>query len=124
MALPLTLLLSYPSSCRFCFSTRPNSSPPLPGFIIRVSPLSAKSINGRIPNPPHLRFKTTPNSHSNQPSISVSLDKGYLDMGRDGEVFKKTLRLVECAMLASVAGLIYVLSNTLAIEVKFCYCNL
>ncbi|KAJ3693253.1 hypothetical protein LUZ60_008733 [Juncus effusus] len=35
------------------------------------------------------------------------------------EAFKKTLRLVECAMFASVSGLAYFLSNSLAIENYF-----
>ncbi|XP_078443250.1 uncharacterized protein LOC144712800 isoform X2 [Wolffia australiana] len=38
------------------------------------------------------------------------------DLGRDGETFKKTLRLVECAMFASVSALAYLLGNSLAIE--------
>ncbi|KAJ0989653.1 hypothetical protein J5N97_008009 [Dioscorea zingiberensis] len=41
------------------------------------------------------------------------------DLGDDGEVYRKTLRLVECAMFASVAGLAYLLSNSLAIENYF-----
>ncbi|RZR88539.1 hypothetical protein BHM03_00016142 [Ensete ventricosum] len=41
---------------------------------------------------------------------------GSEDLGDESEVFKKTLRLVECAMFASVAGLAYFLSNSLAIE--------
>ncbi|URE31846.1 putative membrane protein (DUF2232) [Musa troglodytarum] len=42
---------------------------------------------------------------------------GSEDLGHESEVFKKTLRLVECAMFAAVAGLAYFLSNSLAIEV-------
>lgn len=41
----------------------------------------------------------------------------FEDLGEDSEVFKKTLQLVECAMFASVAGLTYFLSNSLAVEV-------
>ncbi|XP_010942226.1 uncharacterized protein [Elaeis guineensis] len=49
----------------------------------------------------------------------------YEDLGVEGEVFRKTLRLVECAMLASVSGLAYVLSNSLAIENYFgCFFSL
>ncbi|XP_020265464.1 uncharacterized protein LOC109841025 [Asparagus officinalis] len=47
------------------------------------------------------------------------------DLGEDSEVFKKTLRLVECSMFASVAGLAYLLSNSLAIENYFgCFFSL
>ncbi|XP_027151082.1 uncharacterized protein LOC113751316 isoform X1 [Coffea eugenioides] len=37
----------------------------------------------------------------------------------DGEVYQKTLRLVECAMFSAVSGLTYLLSNSLAIENYF-----
>lgn len=47
---------------------------------------------------------------------------GSEDLGDESEVFKKTLRLVECAMFASVAGLAYFLSNSLAIEVSLIWC--
>ena len=35
----------------------------------------------------------------------------------NGEVYQKTLRLVECAMFAALGGLAYILSSSLAIEV-------
>ncbi|XP_011077542.1 uncharacterized protein LOC105161520 isoform X2 [Sesamum indicum] len=38
-------------------------------------------------------------------------------LAEDGEVYQKTLRLVECAMFAAVSGLAFLLSNSLAIEV-------
>lgn len=44
---------------------------------------------------------------------------GREDLGPGSEVFSKTLRLVECAMLAALAGLTYVLSNALTIENYF-----
>ncbi|CAI9096350.1 OLC1v1032468C2 [Oldenlandia corymbosa var. corymbosa] len=37
----------------------------------------------------------------------------------DGEVYQRTLRLVECAMFSAVSGLTYLLSNSLAIENYF-----
>ncbi|CAL9042557.1 unnamed protein product [Musa banksii] len=50
---------------------------------------------------------------------------GSEDLGDESKVFKKTLRLVECAMFASVAGLAYFLSNSLAIENYFsCFFSL
>lgn len=49
-------------------------------------------------------------------AFEASLEESE-DLGRGGEVFKKTLRLVECAMFASVSALAYLLSNSLAIEV-------
>lgn len=44
---------------------------------------------------------------------------GYEYLAKDGEVFQKTLRLVETAMFASVSGLAYLLSNSLAVENYF-----
>lgn len=41
------------------------------------------------------------------------------DLAPDSPVYQKTLRLVECAMFAAVAGLTYLLSNSLAIENYF-----
>uniref|UniRef100_A0A803KVB9 RNase H type-1 domain-containing protein n=1 Tax=Chenopodium quinoa TaxID=63459 RepID=A0A803KVB9_CHEQI len=47
-------------------------------------------------------------------------DSGCLeDLASDSPVYQKTLRLVECAMFAAVAGLTYLLSNSLAIENYF-----
>lgn len=47
-------------------------------------------------------------------------DSGCLqDLAPDSPVYQKTLRLVECSMFAAVAGLTYLLSNSLAIEVRF-----
>ena len=40
------------------------------------------------------------------------------DLAPDSPVYQNTLRLVECSMFAAVAGLAYLLSNSLAIEVR------
>lgn len=39
------------------------------------------------------------------------------DLTMNGDVYRKTLRLVECSMFAALGGLIYILSSSLAIEV-------
>ncbi|KAL0430054.1 UNVERIFIED_CONTAM: hypothetical protein Sradi_0631400 [Sesamum radiatum] len=60
-------------------------------------------------------------------AISFSIDKNEEDetedfeeyLAEDGEVYQKTLRLVECAMFAAVSGLAFLLSNSLAIEKYF-----
>ncbi|WOH07775.1 hypothetical protein DCAR_0727209 [Daucus carota subsp. sativus] len=41
------------------------------------------------------------------------------DLSEDGEVYKSTLRLVECSMFAALGGLSYILSSSLAIENYF-----
>ncbi|KAJ4879761.1 Uncharacterized protein Rs2_36815 [Raphanus sativus] len=46
-------------------------------------------------------------------------DDGKREESGDELVYQKTLRLVECAMFAAVTGLVYFLSNSLAIENYF-----
>ncbi|OMO72280.1 hypothetical protein COLO4_27715 [Corchorus olitorius] len=49
----------------------------------------------------------------------------FEDLAPDGVVYRKTLRLVECSMFAAVTGLVYFLSNSLAIESYFgCFFSL
>ncbi|GLT63464.1 hypothetical protein SLA2020_360270 [Shorea laevis] len=43
----------------------------------------------------------------------------FEDLAPNGVVYQSTLRLVECAMFAAVTGLVYFLSNSLAIENYF-----
>ncbi|GMN38889.1 hypothetical protein TIFTF001_008120 [Ficus carica] len=47
------------------------------------------------------------------------------DLSPDGAVYRKTLALVECSMFAALTGLVYFLSNSLAIENYFgCFFSL
>ncbi|QCD89884.1 uncharacterized protein LOC114174329 isoform X1 [Vigna unguiculata] len=47
------------------------------------------------------------------------------DLSPDGAVYQKTLQLVECSMFAALTGLVYFLSNSLAIENYFsCFFSL
>ncbi|GMJ03740.1 hypothetical protein like AT1G26180 [Hibiscus trionum] len=49
----------------------------------------------------------------------------FEDLASNGVVYRKTLRLVECSMFAAVTGLVYFLSNSLAIESYFgCFFSL
>ncbi|XWS69548.1 hypothetical protein CRYUN_Cryun04dG0188100 [Craigia yunnanensis] len=49
----------------------------------------------------------------------------FEDLAPNGVVYTKTLRLVECSMFAAVTGLVYFLSNSLAIENYFgCFFSL
>ena len=43
----------------------------------------------------------------------------FEDLAPNGVFCRKKLRLVECSMPAAVTGLVYFLSNALAIEVSF-----
>ncbi|XP_020972696.1 uncharacterized protein LOC107618054 isoform X2 [Arachis ipaensis] len=47
----------------------------------------------------------------NKPSTEL------MDLSPNGPVYQKTLQLVECSMFAALTGLVYFLSNSLAIEV-------
>ncbi|CAN8291485.1 unnamed protein product [Cochlearia groenlandica] len=62
---------------------------------------------------------------STRASISGNKDGEREAEERDEVVYQKTLRLVECAMFAAVTGLVYFLSNSLAIENYFgCFFSL
>uniref|UniRef100_A0A1J3EKR7 DUF2232 domain-containing protein n=1 Tax=Noccaea caerulescens TaxID=107243 RepID=A0A1J3EKR7_NOCCA len=68
---------------------------------------------------------------SGRASISSNQENGKKEEAyvsaeeRDEVVYQKTLRLVECAMFAAVTGLVYFLSNSLAIENYFgCFFSL
>ncbi|KAL0790275.1 hypothetical protein Bca101_006521 [Brassica carinata] len=54
-------------------------------------------------------------------SFSGNREDGEKEEAEEGDelVYQKTLRLVECAMFAAVTGLVYFLSNSLAIENYF-----
>ncbi|XP_057542637.1 uncharacterized protein LOC130821052 [Amaranthus tricolor] len=59
-------------------------------------------------------------SWDNEEEEKLIDDSGCLqDLAPDSPVYQKTLRLVECSMFAAVAGLTYLLSNSLAIENYF-----
>jgi hypothetical protein len=71
-----------------------------------------------------LPLKLKPRSFSLQrvSNIEVAIfnnDEEVKDLSPEGEVYQKTLQLVECSMFAALTGLVYFLSNALAIEV--CY---
>ncbi|KAF3325998.1 putative membrane protein [Carex littledalei] len=62
-------------------------------------------------------------AYASQPERRLSSthwkSEGGVDRDGGDEAFQKTLRLVECAMFASVSGLAYFLSNSLSIENYF-----
>lgn len=82
----------------FFFSPRPHFSPSKPKF---------NSSNFRVLNYKQACFG------NNEEQGMILID----DLTEDGEVYKRTLRLVECSMFAALGGLAYILSSSLAIEV-------
>jgi len=106
-------LKTYQHHSPFIFSSisKPN---PLPHFL------------SLPPSPPlKLPLKLKPRSFPLQrfSKIEVAIfksDDEVKDLSPEGEVYQKTLQLVECSMFAALTGLVYFLSNALAIEVCFC----
>ncbi|XP_020224791.1 LOW QUALITY PROTEIN: uncharacterized protein LOC109806715 [Cajanus cajan] len=61
--------------------------------------------------------------HNEEEDKGVSLE--LHDLSPNGAVYQKTLQLVECSMFAALTGLVYFLSNSLAIENYFsCFFSL
>lgn len=89
-----------------------------------INPLSALSLSLQAsfsPSKANFRFRHVRVSNIEEaPSCSNEEKKKNSDdedLTADGEVYKKTLRLVECSMFAALGGLAYILSSSLAIEV-------
>ncbi|KAK1381007.1 hypothetical protein POM88_027751 [Heracleum sosnowskyi] len=110
-------------------------TPSLSPSLSSLSPLHFLSLNPlhQIPNlslsnPPHfstskpnLRLKNVRVSSFGEAKYTENFKKifDYNDLTVDGEVYNKTLRLVECSMFAALGGLAYILSSSLAIENYF-----
>lgn len=99
----------------------PHFSPPPPHPALRrqlaASPLPKPSFPSavtalRARNPPH-RVAVSPAEQRRRVDDDDDIDEDL------GEALARTRQLVECAMFASVAGLAYFLSNSLAIENYF-----
>lgn len=91
----------------------PSSAPKFPFRIkhpLSLSPLSFPTSSNllRVSNIGVPVFSSEDNNE-----ISPELQ----DLSPNGPVFQKTLQLVECSMFAALTGLVYFLSNSLAIEV-------
>ncbi|XP_058773298.1 uncharacterized protein LOC131647427 [Vicia villosa] len=98
------------------FSLQPHflSPPPSPP---QKLPLKLK------PQPSSLSFPIQRVSNIELPLFSN--DEQIQDLSPKGEVYQKTLQLVECSMFAALTGLVYFLSNSLAIENYFsCFFSL
>ncbi|XP_018449184.1 uncharacterized protein LOC108820683 [Raphanus sativus] len=87
---------------------------------------SSSSLLSLSPQRPRISLLSTSNRSSfalssissTRASFSGNQEDGKREEG-DELVYQKTLRLVECAMFAAVTGLVYFLSNSLAIENYF-----
>lgn len=102
------------------FSAHPNTS---------KSPLLERNaffsaISSSNPPPPLSKFQLqNPRVISNEisgvfPEKELQSPREFEDLATEGPVYQKTLELVECSLFAAVAGLLYFLSNSLAIEVR------
>ncbi|KAG6712699.1 hypothetical protein I3842_05G115300 [Carya illinoinensis] len=114
---PNTPLYLYPPPPQF---PNPALPPPLhkPTLSLRPNPFS---LSIRLCNPEFRLFKV-----SKAEAPVTGNEGGYTkaspqveDLSPDGAVYRKTLALVECSMFAALTGLVYFLSNSLAIENYF-----
>ncbi|CDY36087.1 uncharacterized protein LOC103835476 [Brassica rapa] len=91
---------------------------------------SSSSLLSLSPQRPRISLVSTSNrsclalssiSSVSRASFSGNQEDGKKEEAEEGDelVYQKTLRLVECAMFAAVTGLVYFLSNSLAIENYF-----
>ncbi|KAM7492158.1 hypothetical protein LguiA_035079 [Lonicera macranthoides] len=110
------------------------SSPPThkAKFSLSLNSLSTSTLPSKSPiSPVKHRFVSRVSRHvrtlrvgalswESEGERSTDDTSTYLeDLTPDGEVYKKTLRLVECSMFAALGGLAYLLSSSLAIENYF-----
>ncbi|KAK9107154.1 hypothetical protein Syun_023165 [Stephania yunnanensis] len=112
----------------------PSSSSSSSSYVSRL--LHSRFLHPQISHLPNPLL----NSSSSASPLSVLLHKRHLrntstrvsngelqarSALEDGVVYRETLRLVECSMFAAVSGLLYFLSNSLAIENYFgCFFSL
>ncbi|KAG9448682.1 hypothetical protein H6P81_008647 [Aristolochia fimbriata] len=113
-----------PSSSLFRFSQLPSLSPPSTTFSgLSIAPLF--KIHAVFS--PSLSWAPLAIQKFANPRVSSASDcytdpdggTQISDLAPDGDMYQKTLRLVESAMFAAVTGLTYFLSNSLAIENYF-----
>ncbi|XP_076925342.1 uncharacterized protein LOC143588126 [Bidens hawaiensis] len=105
-----------------------------PQFSCNIHPVSSttyrksKPCNASSPSIlSHAQFPISRTNSNLRASASLWTLKDYVeddarsseDLTMNGDVYQKTLRLVECSMFAALGGLTYILSSSLAIENYF-----
>lgn len=95
-----------PFSQRIDFSLKPN--------LFTSSPILQSKPTFKLFRASESRTLIYGNEDEEATGISTDLD----DLSPNGVVYRKTLALVECSMFAALTGLVYFLSNSLAIEVR------
>ncbi|KAE9605640.1 hypothetical protein Lalb_Chr10g0099501 [Lupinus albus] len=108
--------------------SKPNPLSLHPHFLKFKSPFSSFSLSSPTPST-LLRVSNFAVSVFNNENQEEEQDKGISielhDLSPNGPVYQKTLQLVECSMFAALTGLVYFLSNSLAIENYFsCFFSL
>ncbi|CAA0808860.1 Unknown protein [Striga hermonthica] len=109
-----------------CYPLRPLHQPSLrPRFLSFASLGRSFRLSSTISATPYSLTKSAEISKVLAIPISIGKDEERESedfeeyLAEDGEVYQKTLRLVECAMFAAVSALAFLLSNSLAIEKYF-----
>ncbi|KAK2366271.1 hypothetical protein QL285_079670 [Trifolium repens] len=111
-------LKTYQHHSSFFFSSisKPN---PLHTFSLQPQFLSLSS-SPPLKFPLKLKPPLFPLQRVSNIELSISSnDEKLQDLSPKGEVYQKTLQLVECSMFAALTGLVYFLSSSLAIENYF-----
>lgn len=95
-----------------------SATPPKPTVFLKLKPFS-------FPTPlssPTFKLLRVPRAEasidSNEGGYAKATDD-LEDLSPNGAIYRKTLALVECSMFAALTGLVYFLSNSLAIENYF-----
>ncbi|PWA79152.1 hypothetical protein CTI12_AA200600 [Artemisia annua] len=88
-----------------------------------LSPTSILSSYPQIPtfrtNLKHRKVRVSAPLCTQQNDEEEEYARSSEDLTMNGDVYQKTLRLVECSMFAALGGLTYILSSSLAIENYF-----
>ncbi|KAK7348834.1 hypothetical protein VNO80_23546 [Phaseolus coccineus] len=96
---------------------------PLSPFLLSLKSPSSLSSNLIWVSKAGVSVCRTEHHEEEEKNKGVSLE--LHDLSPNGEVYQKTLQLVECSMFAALTGLVYFLSNSLAIENYFsCFFSL
>lgn len=102
------------------FLSHPHSPiPQRPRFSFKPNPLCFSPSQIQFSNSfkPHKVSELSPSVRPNEED-DLEHSAQLEDLSPDGAVYRRTLALVECSMFAALTGLVYFLSNSLAIEVR------
>ncbi|KAK7309956.1 hypothetical protein RJT34_07114 [Clitoria ternatea] len=122
-----TFLSSISKANPLHISLQPHTlSPPFPSsFLLTLKPSLSLSSNLRRVSEFGVPLCSSEQNEQQQQQDNRGVSPQLHDLSPNGAVYQKTLQLVECSMFAALTGLVYFLSNSLAIENYFsCFFSL